>query len=217
MDGTSLSNNVLTLYDTANGSITQPYVPQTVATWTQSTDFGATVPAACFKDGSVVATLATLSANTKLGVPFADGLLVVKSGDVTNAAVLKLGISPLIKKSINLSGEAGTVPVFDGPGIVHAVRITLPSGATTGSDITFTDGANTVITASNYGAAGNYYQKIWSPVTTTGVDDAGSAVTTAATGAYTNQGVAFFTNLKCVLAQGTASNLEGHVDVLIEA
>jgi hypothetical protein len=214
MDGTSLSSSVISLYDSARSS----YSDDLISTWTQDTDFGTTVPVACFKDGSVVATLATTSANTKRGVPFADGLFLNKTGDTTHTAALKLLIKPLIKKSIAIA--AGTTPddvsIFVGPGIIHGIRLKVADAtvALGTMDLLFKDLTRTLITATNYATAG---PKIWSPVTTTGIDDAGSAVTTAATGAYTNEGVAFWDRLLVSTAQASAATQNVQLDVLIEA
>lgn len=221
-DGTSLSSNVLTLYDTDSGSITQPYVPPTIATWTQDSDAGTTVPVAVFKDGSVAATLATVSANTKRGTPFANGLFVNKTGDTTNNLALKFVIKPLIKKSFNIGHLATTdsLRLFDGPGILHAITLKLdPAVVTLGTmDLLFRDGVTggtlrTISTATNYATTG---PSIWSPVTTTGIDDAGAAVTTAATGAYPNEGPCFIDGLTLEMAQGSATVRNAQLEVLIE-
>jgi len=220
MDGTSLSSNVLTLYDgtSANDPV--------VSTWTQDTDFGTTVPVAVYKDGSIVATMATVSANTHRGVPFADGLFVKKSGDTTHAAVVDFVIKPLIKKSINIGGKAATtdvVNVFDGPGILHGIKIrTDASGVLTTADLLFKDtnvigtGGKTLWTATDYTTAA---ATVWSATTTTGIDDAGAAVTTGATGAYVNEGICFLSGLQITAAQlaSGAGLRAATIDVLIEA
>jgi len=217
MDGTSLSSNVLTLYDSNNGSSTgRP----TIATWTQDTDFGTTVPVACYRDGSVVATLATESANTHMGLEFFNCVYVNKTGGTTHNAAITLLIKPLIKKTVTVGHGAttDTQRLFTGPGIVRAIRL-LPSyeatvvGGTGTMDLTFKDSTRTIITATNYATSGI---KNWYPVTTTGVDDAGTAVTTAATGSYTNPGVAFLESLDVAMAQGTAAAANAKVEVLIE-
>ncbi len=227
MDGTSLSSNVLTLYDTDAGAITAGGPPAvtapTLATWTQDTDFGTTVPVAVFNDGSVVATLGTESADTKRGIVFANGLFLNKTGDTTHNADLTLVIKPLIKKSVQIGSGAtsDTVQGFDGPGILHGIRIRVaPHVVTLGTlDLTFKDGVaggslRTLSTATDYATAGPL---TWSPVTTTGIDDAGSATTTAATGAYPNEGVCFIDGLWVVAAQASAAGLNAQVDLLIEA
>lgn len=223
MDGTDLSSNVITLYDSPRASTSD----DTIATWTQDTDFGTTVPVRTVKDGSVVATLATVSANTHAGVPFADGLFLNKTGDTTHNAALKLLIKPLIKKRIQIGHGATTDTnvAFRGPGILHGVRIRLsPTAIALGTlDILIKDGTagttsdRTIVTATDYANATGGLGKIWSPVTTTGIDDAGTAVTTAATGSYVNDGVAFVDGLTVTSAQGSASGLNAEVDLLIEA
>jgi len=214
MDGTSLSSNVLTLYDSNNGSSTNR---PTIATWTQDTDFGTTVPVTCFRDGSVVATLATESANTHLGLEFFNGVYVVKTGDTTHNALIKLLIKPLIKKTVNVGHGAttDTQRLFTGPGILRAVRLLPSYGAVAlgTMDLTFKDSSRTILTATDYATSAI---KNWYPVTTTGVDDAGTAVTTAATGSYTNPGVAFVDSLDVAMAQGGASHVNCKVEVLIE-
>lgn len=225
-DGTSLSSNVLTLYDTASGATTEGGVAApTLATWTQDSDAGTTVPVRTYADGRVVATVGTASANTHLGVPFSRGLFVNKTGDTTNNLALKFLIRPLIRKSVNLSlggaGGAGqTVKVFDGPGILKAARIkTSQEAAAAGTaDLLFRDGTasgslRTLWTGTNYVTAG---PSTLFPVTTTGIDDAGSAVTTAATGAYTNDGIAFVDGLWLNVAQGHATAVTYEIDCLIE-
>jgi hypothetical protein len=214
MDGTSLSSNVLTLYDSNNGSSTgRP----TIATWTQDTDFGTTVPVACYRDGSVVATMATESANTHLGLEFFNGVYMVKTGDTTHTAAMTLLIKPLIKKtvSINHGATTDTQRLFTGSGVLRAVRTNLTYGAVAlGTlDIIFKDSSRSILTATDYATS---TIKNWYPVTTTGVDDAGTAVTTAATGSYTNPGVAFLDSLDVTVAQGSASFSSGKIEVLID-
>jgi hypothetical protein len=215
MDGTSLSSNVLTLYDSNNGSSTNR---PSIAVWTQDTDFGTTVPVTCFRDGSVVATMATESANTHLGLECFDGIYVVKTGDTTHTAAITLLIKPLIRKTVSINHGATTDSqrLFTGPGILRAVRTKLSYGAVAlGTlDLLFKDSSRTILTATDYA---NSAVKNWYPVTTTGVDDAGTAVTTAATGAYTNPGVAFIDSLDITVAQGSAAFGSGKIEVLIEA
>lgn len=213
MDGTSLSSNVLTLYDSRRESTSDPLI----STWTQDTDFGTTVPVAVYRDGSVVATMATQSANTHRGVCFADGLFINKTGDTTHTAALSLLIKPLIKKSVNIGHGAtsDTQRAFTGPGVLRAIKLTLAQEtvALGTLDLTFKDDTRTIVTATNYATQG---PAIWHPVTTTGIDDAGSAVTTAATGAYTNEGVAFLDSLNVVAAQGSDAVVNAQIDLLIE-
>ena len=169
--------------------------------------------------------MATESANTHRGVPFFDGIFVNKTGDTTNNAAITLLIKPLIKKNCKLGGvgfsASDAVSLFNGPGVIQAVRLeTARRDVILGTaDLTFKDSAvpgsgNTILTATNYITAA---VTSWYPVTTTGIDDAGAAVTTAATGAYTNSGVGFFTGLNANLAQGnTAGEAVYELDVLIE-
>lgn len=218
MDGTSLSSNVITLYDSLRSSTSD----DTIATWTQDTDFGTTVPVRTYKDGSVVATLATVSANTHAGIPFAEGLFLNKTGDTTNPAALKLLIKPLIKKvaQIGKGATTDTNVMFRGPGILHGVRVRVFTPTPATLDILIKDGVTgttsdrTIVTATDYATAG---PKVWSPVTTTGIDDAGTAVTTAATGAYANDGVAFVDGLTVTTAQGSAASNNAQIELLIEA
>src|SRR5258706_11730719 len=125
MDGTSLSGNVLSLYD--GSAVTDPLA----ATWTIDTDFGLTAPDGVFRKGSIVATMGTTSANTHRGVPFARGLFVNKTGDTTHTALLDLIITPLINKSVNIGGDAlptDSVEPVDGPRNLQAGRITAAAG-----------------------------------------------------------------------------------------
>lgn len=220
MDGTALSSNVLTLYDSARSSTADPVI----STWTQDTDFGTTVPVAVYKDGAVVATLGTPSANTKFGVPFADGLFFNKTVDTTHNQALDLVIKPLTKKSVQIGGTGaatGNVNIWSGTGIVHGIKITVtPVDVALGTlDFLFKDSnvggsGNTIITGTNYVVAG---PTTLSPVTTTGVDDTGAAVTTAATGAYTNPGVCFLSGLNLsYTGASTGTGISAIVDVLIE-
>jgi hypothetical protein len=215
MDGTSLSSNVLTLYDSDRANTADP----TIATWTQDTDFGTTVPVTCFGYGSIVATMATEAANVHVGIPFANGLYIVKTGDTTHTAACKFLIKPLIKKSCNLGHGATTDSqrLFTGPGILHAVRISVPDvtvRATGTLDVVFKDSTRTIWTATDYVTEG---PSDWFATTTTGVDDTGTARTTAATGSYANPGIAFVDSLNVTAAQGDASYLNAQIDALIEA
>ena len=73
------SGNVVTLYDTAGTSTAiQLY------TRSSDTDAGTTVPVRKFTDGDLVA--GTSTANVALGMPFSQGLYLVKSGDTTHSA-----------------------------------------------------------------------------------------------------------------------------------
>jgi hypothetical protein len=214
MDGTSLSSSVITVYDSNNGSSTNR---PTIATVTQDTDSGTTVPVTTFRDGSVVATMATESANTHQGWEFFNGAYLVKTGDTTHTAALTLLIKPLIKKTVNLGHGAATDSqrLFTGPGILRAIRISgsQAAAAITTTDILFKDVTRTLITATDYATQ---TLKNWYPVTTTGIDDAGTAVTTAATGSYTNPGVAFLDSLDVTLAQGATTGVNYKVEVVIE-
>lgn len=221
-DGTGLSSNVLNLYDSANAQFS---TETSLSTWTTDTDFGTTVPVSVFLDGRVVATLGTASANTGFGIPFARGLFVNKTGDVTNNLALKFLIKPLIRKSVTIGGlgaATGSINIFDGPGVIHGIRIRVSQAEVAAGtlDFLFKDShiggsGNTIITGTDYVTAGPRTLK---PVTTTGVDDVGAAVTTAATGAYTNPGVAFVSglNLSFTGANTTVGVSSADVDVLIE-
>ncbi len=218
MDGTSLSGNVLSLYD--GSAVTDPLA----ATWTIDTDFGLTAPDGVFRKGSIVATMGTTSANTHRGVPFARGLFVNKTGDTTHTALLDLIITPLINKSVNIGGKALTtdsVKLFDGPGILHGVRITVDAAEVSlGTvDFTFADSGaadRTIWTGTNYVTAG---PALIAASTTTSIDDAGTERTTAATGTYPNEGIAFLDGLKISLAQANAGAgvRSCQVECLIEA
>lgn len=233
--GDDVTGMTLTLYDSAQDPTVAGIIPPTTvaAALDQAAinaDLGVTTPPArVFQDGSVVATLATESANTHLGFEFFDGLTIVKSGDTTHAAGITLYVRPLIKKSVNLRGStvagvasttSGTVRVFEGAGLLRAVRAMVPTTNTTGIDLAIKDksAARTLITATNYDfATQGGTRKIWNPVTTTSIDDTGAAVTTAATGAYCNDGVLFRQDLSLTWASATTDAFEGSFDFLIEA
>jgi hypothetical protein len=161
--------------------------------------------------------MATESANTHLGLEFFNGVYMVKTGDTTHTAAMTLLIKPLIKKtvSINHGATTDTQRLFTGSGVLRAVRTNLTYGAVAlGTlDIIFKDSTRSILTATDYATS---TIKNWYPVTTTGVDDAGTAVTTAATGSYTNPGVAFLDSLDVTVAQGSASFSSGKIEVLID-
>src|SRR5882672_243647 len=119
----SSSGCVLTAYDTTSGSLTAPQL----YTVTTDTDFGTTVPVTVFTDGDLVA--GTSTANVKVGMPFARGFFLNKTGDTTHQVDVTLFIKPLIRKSVNIrtAGSAGSAvgvaSVFDGPGLLHGLRI----------------------------------------------------------------------------------------------
>jgi hypothetical protein len=113
--------------------------------------------------------------------------------------------------------------VFNGPGLLHGIRIfTDPVEVSAGTaDITIKDlfssgTANTLWTGTNYVTAG---PAVLFASTTTGIDNAGSATTTAATGAYANPGIAFVNGLRVDIAQAnaTAGVRSYKMDFLIEA
>jgi hypothetical protein len=222
MDGTSLSSSVLKLYDSTRQRNTDPRV----GIWTQDTDFGTTVPVAVFSSGRIVATMGTTSADTHRGIPFANGLYVEKTGDTTHALDLTLLIKPLIKKSIDVGGQGAAthaVSVFDGPGVLHAVRVktdpadvSLATGDIVIKDSNVTGTGNTLWTGTDFTTAG---PTVLFASTTTGIDNAGTAATTAATGAYANEGIAFLKGLHVAAAglNTTAGVRSYEMDFLIEA
>ena len=77
-----------------------------------------------------------------------------------------------------------------------------------------TGSGNTIMTKTNYGYAAETVRPV---VTLTGMDEGGTAVTTAATGAYASPGLFFATGLNVSVqqAQGAASAIY-QFDFLIE-
>src|SRR5574341_1456686 len=198
----SSSGNIVTIYD---GFSTSDYQ---LFTRTSDTDAGTTVPIILHTDGDLVA--GTSTANVHLGIPFARGVFLNKTGDTTHADDYTLFIRRCQKVSVQLVGATDTgKEIADGPGIMYGYRIKplhdqLPITAT--ADILFKDShipgsGNTLMTKTNYDTLSTQVRPV---VTTTGSDEGGSAVTTAATGAYNNTGIYFASGLNVSLAQGDA-------------
>ncbi len=216
----SSSSNVVTLYDSDNNFSTA------IQLYTRSsdTDAGTTVPVRMFTDGDLVA--GTSTANVRLGMVFANGLYLTKTGDTTHSDVYKFFIKPLIKKSVNITttgsagSAAGSASVFVGSGLWHGWRIKADILNPTTVDITVKDSGitgsgGTLMTKTDYGYAATATRPV---VTTTNLDDAaGATVTTAATGSYCNDGIIFTTGLSVTLAQANAMDAAYQIDFLIEA
>ncbi len=221
----SSSSCVLTGYD--------GFASTDISIWTRSsdTDAGTTVPVTCYTDGDLPA--GTSTANVKFGVPFAKGLFLNKTGDTTHDAAMSVFIKPLIRRSVNvayLSGAAGSgigaASVYDGPGILHGYRIrsNIINPSTTDfllkdsprvSPTAGTGSGNTIMTKTDYAYAADAVRPT---VTLTGMDEGGTAVSTAATGAYASYGLHFATGLNVSVQQ--AQGVEGTIyqfDFLIEA
>ena len=215
----SSSGCVQTFYDSGNNASTTTQI----YTRTSDTDAGTTVPVQLYTDGDLVA--GTSTANVKAGIPFAQGLYVTKTGDTTHADVWTFLIHPLIKKSVNIAtaGSAGSASggasVFQGPGILHGIRIDCDAATPSTADITVKDSAivgsgNTILTKTNYGSTTIATRPV---VTLTGSDEAGNAVSTAATGAYASPGIMFLSGLNVNVAQSNALDRSYSMDFLIEA
>lgn len=212
------SGCVLTAYNGTSTSGIQ------VFTRSSDTDAGTTVPIGLYTNGDLVA--GTSTDNVKSGIPFATGLFINKTGDTTHTVDITLFIKPLIKKSsqVTTSGSAGSASggatVFSGPGLLHAVgiRSDIISAVST-ADITVKDSpivgsGNTIWTKTNYGYAADAIRPV---VTTTNADEGGTAVTTAATGAYASPGILFTTGLNFNVAQANAGDVTYAFSFLIEA
>jgi len=195
-----------------------------------NTDFGGTVPNRVFTDGDLVA--GTSTANVKLGIPYAKGLYVVVSADVTGPQTITCYFKPLIAKRFNVStaGAAGSAvgsrTLFVGPGLLHGLRIKMDIYAPTTTDFLLKDGladeiagtgaGSTLLTKTDYGAVGGN-PAVRPVVTTTNVDDVQATVTTAATGAYCNDGILFGTGLNVSIQQCDALSRAMDITALIEA
>lgn len=202
----SSSSNVITLYD---GS-TQYAGGIQIYTRSSDTDAGTTVPIGMYTDGDLVA--GTSTANVKSGIPFTKGLFLTKTGDTTHSDVYTFFIKPLIAKTVDVLGGAttGAASIFSGPAMWHGYSISLgpATAALTTADFLFKDSpiagsGNTVMTKTNYSTAARTIRPV---VTTTNSDEGGSAVTTAATGAYASPGILLTTGLNVNVAQASASD-----------
>lgn len=213
----SASGTVVTLYDGNNTSGIQVY------TRSSDTDAGTTVPVGLYTNADLVA--GTSTDNVKVGIPFANGLCLSKTGDTTHSDTYTFFIQPLIKKSVNIptAGSAGSavgaVGVFNGPGVLHAIRIKSDPATPSTADITVKDSpiagsGNLLLTKTNYGTATEAVRPV---VTTTNLDEGGATVTTAATGAYASSGIHFVSGLNVNVAQSNALDAAYQMDFLIEA
>lgn len=193
-----------------------------------NTDFGTTVPNRVFTDGDLVA--GTSTANVKAGIPFAHGLYAVVSLDVAGPQTITAWIKPLIRKIVNVktAGSAGSAvgsrQLFSGPGLLHGLRLTANPLAPSTMDFLIKDGianeiagtgaGSTLLTKTNYSNAALAVRPV---VTTTNVDDVQATVTTAATGAYANDGILFENGLNVSVQQADALDNALDVEALIEA
>jgi hypothetical protein len=228
LDHTSTSSNVLTGYDTAAASTAAPAIQ--IFTRSSDTDAGTTVPITCYTDGDLPA--GTSTANVKAGIPFANGLFFNKTGDTTHQLDITAFISPLIRKSVNVSwvsGSAGSgvgaVNVFSGPGLLHGYRVKADTLNPSTVDFLLKDSAvyspsagtgtgNTIMTKTDYAYAAEAIRPV---VTLTGTDEGGTAVTTAATGAYASPGIFFATGLNVSVQQANVQSAIYQFDFLIES
>ena len=213
----SASGTIVKLYDGNSTSGIQ------VFTRSSDTDAGTTVPITLYTDGDLIA--GTSTDNVKVGIAFANGLFLNKTGDTTHADVYTFVIVPLIKKSVQVTttGSAGSgaggASVFAGAGLLHAVRIKADTLTPTTADIQIKDSpivnaGNALTVKTNYGYAA---EAVRSVVTLTGADEGGTAVLTAATGAYASRGVHFLLGLNVNIAQANAQDAAYQIDFLIEA
>lgn len=213
----SASSTVITMYDGNSTAGSQVY------TRSSDTDAGTTVPVTLYTDGDLVA--GTSTDNVKVGIPFANGLFLNKTGDTTHEDSYKFFIIPLIKKSVNVTtagsagSGAGAATVFAGTGLLHGWRIRSDILTPSTTDITIKDSpiagsGGVLMTKTNYAYAAPATRAV---VTTTGSDEGGTAVTTAATGAYASPGIYFTIGLNVNVAQANAQDAVYQFDFLIEA
>ncbi len=213
--GDSASGGVLTIKEKDSSGLTK-------YTISSDTDFGTTVPVRVFHDARLIAGTAT--AGVGLNPVFFEGVHVnITAPSATTNSVITLWLRPLIYKKIQLEGVTQAKVVYNGPGLLKGARADYSAGTASTADIQISDtitivsdapsgGALTVVSNSTTDWAAVNQQL----VTTTSHDEAGTAVTTAATGAYANDGIAFGTGLTVGVAQGTAN--EGIImDFAIEA
>jgi hypothetical protein len=226
LDHVSTSGNVLKAYDTASGNTSAPQL----FTRTSETDAGTTIPITMYTDGDLPA--GTSTDNVKAGIPFARGLFFNKTGDTTNDLRVIAFITPLIKKSVNLgwvSGAAGSgvgaASVFSGPGLLHGIRIKADTLNPSTADFLVKDSpiiqqaagtgsGNQLLIKTDYTYAAEAVRPV---VTLTGCDEGGTAVSTAATGAYASPGIFFTTGLNVTMTGGNVQTAAYQMDFLIEA
>lgn len=160
-------------------------------------DLGTTVPARVFTNASIVA--GTDTADAHLGIPFGDALFV----DVTGLTGVETCLVTILLRPLKAVASTSTL---DGPGLLYGIKA-------------YAGAAGTIVLKDN--AISNTGNQLFTkaltastvvPVATTSnvADDADTTVTTAATGAYSNNGIAFFTGLN---ATGVTA---GRVDLLFE-
>lgn len=215
----SSSSNVVTIYDSGNNASTAIQL----FTRSSDTDAGTTVPLRLFGNADLVA--GTSTDNVGLGIPFSRGLYLTKTGDTTHEDNYKFWIKPCIKKSVNITtaGSAGSgaggASVFAGAGLLHGWTIVTDILTPTTADITIKDSpivnaGGVLMTKTNYGNAAPATRAV---VTTTNADEGGTAVTTAATGAYDNDGILFTIGLNVNVLQANAQDAAYQMDFIIEA
>lgn len=220
LDRTDSSGLVTNFYDSARGSASDPSIYEQ----TGDLDLGQTVPVFLQGDADLVAGTATAGVGQAL--IFTDGLYVVNKTDTTDVAVKwEFWIKPLIKKSVNIrtTGAAGSgvgeAQIWQGPGLWHGYAIKLDPDSPSTFDLVFrdaiTDAAPTVMTKTNYTTTPGT-KVLRKVVTTTGEDEAGAAVTAAATGTYGNAGIYLRTGLRAVVAQSNAFDNAVSIDALFE-
>ena len=212
------AGTVLTAYD--GNDTTGPVI----YTQTGNTDLGTTVPVFIGGDADIVA--GTSTGGVSNGVIFTQGLFFNCTVDVAGPQVVTAFIRPLIKKTVEVAttGSAGSATgaasIFYGPGLWHGYAVTLDSQSPPTLDITFKDSpiaaaGNTVMTKTNYVITPGV-KTIRAVATTTGEDEAGATITTAATGVYMNHGIYLTTGLNVNLAQGNALNRAARFECLFD-
>jgi hypothetical protein len=115
--------------------------------------------------------------------------------------------------------------VFDGPGLLHGIRIRCDIANPSTADFIVKDSAitapaagtgsgNQLLIKTDYATAAEAVRPV---VTLTGMDEGGTAVTTAATGAYASPGIFFASGLNVTLTGGGTGEAPYQFDFLIEA
>lgn len=214
--GTSSSGATLTLKEKDGNGLTKYTV-------SGDTDIGLTVPVRIFHDARLIAGTAT--AGVGLNVAFFEGIYATLAGDssATTDSVLTVWVRPLIYKKVQLDGVTDAKVVFYGDGRLKAARADYSAGTASTADIQIRQGTG-IASGAGTGAALTVVSNSatdWAAVnqqlvTTTNHDEAGSGVTTAATGSYANDGILFKDGLTVGVAQGTAGEAV-ICDFLIEA
>lgn len=210
------SGTVFTLYDGTSTAGVSMYAI------TGNTDIGTTVPARVFQNARLISGTATN--NVHAGLPFFNGLFANVTLDVAGPQSVRVWYRPLVRKVVSFTptgtaaSAAGSEVLWQGAGRFVAARVVHDqlAGANTTEDITFYDGITTsgrALTAVANSIGDWVTSANMAVSTTTGHDEGGNAVTTAAN-AHENDGVLFYTGLTVGVAQSDPQKIT--VEVLVE-